>query len=434
MNISKERKTITDTHNYILLKLLNNKNHTKAAFLKYLNSLPDNCKYYGFNQNILSKIENGQPLIETSLSFTIPELIIMSGKLAYLMDILEMGYDLTKPFFKVSGYFNNFQYLQGMHCPLSTLLQLENGMNQLHKVIDINVFNTSEENMSSAIKNSLLTMNISTIANNLYFSAYTHDISKMINEEQFGRALKFLLTNKRNSEDLYITNQFFDFILPHFDFTNKNDEQILTLLNAFMNNEYYNQGYIFNHLCVKYPQYKKEFSRQFINLIASYIKEDKEKESTPIDSLLIINLLRNPNLDIKNINIQEFFTVPKMQKLTKDIFHKKQYNNISFLIKNTNLYYDNFILEYIEQYKNIPENIKVSLYNDCIMKDYEITQKTFDKNKFKENNKNNYYIQQGKAGYDALNIKIEQGKIQTIFEPNKDIDSDISQNNIKKRL
>ena len=30
--------------------------------------------------------------------------------------------------------------------------------------------------------------------------------------------------------------------------------------------------------------------------------------------------------------------------------------------------------------------------------------------------------------------KIEQGKIQTIFEPNKDIDSDISQNNIKKRL
>ena len=68
------------------------------------------------------------------------------------------------------------------------------------------------------------------------------------------------------------------------------------------------------------------------------------------------------------------------------------------------------------------------------MKDYEITQKTFDKNKFKENNKNNYYIQQGKAGYDALNIKIEQGKIQTIFEPNKDIDSDISQNNIKKRL
>lgn len=201
-----------------------------------------------------------------------------------------------------------------------------------------------------------------------------------------------------------------------------------------MNNEYYNQGYIFNQLCFTYPQYKKEFSRQFINLIASYIKEDKEKESTSIDSLLIINLLRNPNLDIKNINIQEFFTVPKMQKLTKDIFHKKQYNNISFLIKNTNLYYDNFILEYIEQYKNIPENIKVSLYNDCIMKDYEITQKTFDKNKFKENNKNNYYIQQGKAGYDALNVKIEQGKIQTIFETNKDIDSDISQNNIKKRL
>ena len=303
MNISKERKTITETHDYILLKLLNNKNHTKAAFLKYLNALPDNCKYYGFDQNILSKIENGQPLMETSLSFTIPELIIMSGKLAYLMDIREIGYDLTKPFFKVSGYFNNFQYLQGMHCPLSTLLQLENGMNQLHKVIDINVFNTSEENMSSAIKNSLLTMNISTIANNLYFSPYVHDISKMINEEQFGRALKFLLINKRNSDDLYITNQFFDFILPHFDFTNKNDEQILTLLNAFMNNEYYNQGYIFNHLCVKYPQYKKEFSRQFINLIASYIKEDKEKESTAIDSLLIINLLRNPNLDLKNIKV-----------------------------------------------------------------------------------------------------------------------------------
>lgn len=435
MNISKERKTITDTHNYILLKLLNNKNHTKAAFFKYLNSLPDNCKYYGFDQNILSKIEDGRPLIETSLSFTIPELITMSGKLAYLMEIKEMGYDLTKPFFKVSGYINNFQYLQGMHCPLSTLLQLENGMNQLHKVIDINVFNTSEDNMSNAIKNSLLTMNISTIANNLYFSPYIHDISKMINEEPFGDALKFLLTNRRNSENLYITNQFFDFILPHFDFSNKNDDQILTLLNAFMNNEHYNQGYIFNQLCVKYPQYKKEFSRQFIKLIASYIKEeDKEKESTPIDSLLIINLLRNPNLDLKNINIQEFFTVPKMQKLTKDIFHKKQYNNISFLITNTNLYYDNFILEYIEQYKNIPENIKVSLYNDCIMKDYEITQKTFDKNKFKENNKNNYYIQQGKAGYDALNIKIEQGKIQTIFEPNKDIDSNISQNNIKKRL
>lgn len=143
MNISKERKTIKDTQDYILLKLLNNKNHTKAAFFKYLNSLSDNCKYYGFNQNILSNIENGQPLMETSLSFTIPELIIMSGKLAYLMDIREMGYDLTKPFFKVSGYFNNFQYLQGMHCPLSTLLQLENGMNQLHKVIDINVFNTS---------------------------------------------------------------------------------------------------------------------------------------------------------------------------------------------------------------------------------------------------------------------------------------------------
>ena len=150
--------------------------------------------------------------------------------------------------------------------------------------------------------------------------------------------------------------------------------------------------------------------------------------------MLIINLLRNPNLDIKNINIQEFFTVPKMQKLTKDIFHKKQYNNISFLIKNTNLYHDNFILEYIEQYKNIPENIKVSLYNDCIMKDYEITQKTFDKNKFKENNKNNYYIQQGKTGYDALNVKIEQGKIQTIFESNKDINSNIVQNLSKKRL
>lgn len=435
MHISKERKTIKDTHDYILLKLLTNKNHNKATFFKYLNSLPDNCKYYGFDQNILSKIEDGRPLMETSLSFTIPELIIMSGKLAYLMEIKDMGYDLTKSFFKVSGYINNFQYFQGMHCPLSTLLQLENGMNQLHKVIDINIFNTSEENISSAIKNSLLTMNISTIANNLYFSPYIHDISKMIRDEEFEHAITFLLNKKINFEELYITNQFFDFILPHIDFKNKNDEQTLKVLNAFMNNEHYNQGYIFNQLCGKYPQYKKELSRQFIKLIASYIKEEnKEKESINIDSQLIITLLRNPNLDLKNINIQEFFTVHKMQKLTKDIFHKKQYNNISFLIKNTNLYHDNFILEYIEQYKNIPENIKVSLYNDCIMKNYEITQKTFDKNKFKENNKNNYYIQQGKAGYDALNVKIEQGKIQTIFESNKDINSDISQNNIKKRL
>lgn len=438
MNInkeSKERKIIKDTFQYILHNLLGNQNHEKSRFIKYIQSLPEHYKYYGFDQKILYKIENDQPLMETTLSFTIPELIIMSGKLAYLIDIKDMGYDLTKPFFKSSGYFNDFQYLPGMHCPLSTLLQLEKGMDQLNKVINLNIFNTSEDNLFYVIKNSLLTMNVSTIANNFYFSPYTHDISKMINNEQFQNVLKFLLLKRRNPETLYITNQFFDFILPHWDFSNNNDEQTISLFQAFMNNEHYNQGYIFNQLCAKFPEYKRELSTSFLKLISSYIKETyKEKEIVNIDSQLIIHLLRNPNIDLKNIDIQSIFTTPKMQQLTKDIFQKQHYNNISFLIKNTNLYNNNYILEYIAQHPNIPEEVKQSLYNDCIIKHYDITQKTFDQNKFKENNKNNYYIQQGKAGYDALNVKIEQGKIQTIFESNKDIDSDISQNNIKKRL
>lgn len=438
MNInkeSKERKIIKDTFQYILHNLLGNQNHEKSRFIKYIQSLPEHYKYYGFDQQILYKIENDQPLMETTLSFTIPELIIMSGKLAYLIDIKDMGYDLTKPFFKSSGYFNDFQYLPGMHCPLSTLLQLEKGMDQLNKVINLNIFNTSEDNLFYVIKNSLLTMNVSTIANNFYFSPYTHNISKMINDEQFQNVLKFLLIKRRNPETLYITNQFFDFILPHWDFSDNNDEQNISLFQAFMNNEHYNQGYIFNQLCAKFPEYKRELSISFLKLISSYIKETyKEKEIVNIDSQLIIHLLRNPNIDLKNIDIQSIFTTPKMQQLTKDIFQKQHYNNISFLIKNTNLYNNNYILEYIAQHPNIPEEVKQSLYNDCIIKHYDITQKTFDQNKFKENNKNNYYIQQGKTGYDALNVKIEQGKIQTIFESNKNIDSDISQNNIKKRL
>ena len=386
-----------------ILKLLNDEN----KFFKYLEKLPASHKYYGFDEKLL-KDERAKEFYE----LTIPEIVIMYKYNSYLPKMHKMGYDLKKKFFKRSCTFKgNFAYCEGEHDPVSTLLQTSDGAEQLLSVKDYDFFDMSSENLTHSIKNSFLTTNLPLICNNIYsfIDNINFNISKEISDPYFLKVLNSIIKDKNQTvSSLPELAQFFNFIYDYIDFSDKKEDEIQRLHQMFMIYDHYNYGAFFNKLIKDFAEYKTTLSHHFVLKAACRIKEDSS------DNYIVSTLLQNPNIDYPNLKMKSILNSDQINQLTSYLIEKKHFHELSFLLKNTDLYQGVYFVEYIEGIKGIPENIKNYLYTECIINGITGTTKNFDVTKFKKESEN-FFVKKGELGYKALKTKIEQSSLNTIF-------------------
>lgn len=386
-----------------ILKLLNDEN----KFFKYLEKLPASHKYYGFDERLL-KDERAKEFYE----LTIPEIVIMYKYNSYLPKMHKMGYDLKKKFFKRSCTFKgNFAYCEGEHDPVSTLLQTSDGAEQLLSVKDYDFFDMSSENLTHSIKNSFLTTNLPLICNNIYsfIDNINFNISKEISDTYFLKVLHSIIKDKNMTESqLPGLVQFLNFIYDYIDFSDKKEEEIQKIHQMFMIYDHYNYGAFFNKLIKDFPEYKTTLSHHFVLKAACRIKEDSS------DNYIVSTLLQNPNIDYPNLKMKSILNSDQINQLTSYLIAKKHFHELSFLLKNTNLYQGVYFVEYIEGIKGIPEEVKNYLYTECIINGITGTTKNFDVTKFKKESEN-FFVKKGELGYKALKTKIEQSSLNTIF-------------------
>lgn len=386
-----------------ILKLLNDEN----KFFKYLEKLPASHKYYGFDEKLL-KDERAKEFYE----LTIPEIVIMYKYNSYLPKMHKMGYDLKKKFFKRSCTFKgNFAYCEGEHDPVSTLLQTSDGAEQLLSVKDYDFFDMSSENLTHSIKNSFLTTNLPLICNNIYsfIDNINFNISKEISYPYFLKVLNSIIKDKNQTvSSLPELAQFFNFIYDYIDFSDKKEDEIQRLHQMFMIYDHYNYGAFFNKLIKDFPEYKTTLSHHFVLKAACRIKEDSS------DNYIVSTLLQNPNIDYPNLKMKSILNSDQINQLTSYLIEKKHFHELSFLLKNTDLYQGVYFVEYIEGIKGIPEEVKNYLYTECIINGITGTTKNFDVTKFKKESEN-FFVKNGKLGYKALKTKIEQSSLNTIF-------------------
>lgn len=386
-----------------ILKLLNDEN----KFFKYLEKLPASHKYYGFDEKLL-KDERAKEFYE----LTIPEIVIMCKYNSYLPKMHKMGYDLKKKFFKRSCTFKgNFAYCEGEHDPVSTLLQTSDGAEQLLSVKDYDFFDMSSENLTHSIKNSFLTTNLPLICNNIYsfIDNINFNISKEISDPYFLKVLNSIIKDKNQTvSSLPELAQFFNFIYDYIDFSDKKEDEIQRLHQMFMIYDHYNYGAFFNKLIKDFPEYKTTLSHHFVLKAACRIKEDSS------DNYIVSTLLQNPNIDYPNLKMKSILNSDQINQLTSYLIEKKHFHELSFLLKNTDLYQGVYFVEYIEGIKGIPEEVKNYLYTECIINGITGTTKNFDVTKFKKESEN-FFVKNGTSGYEALKTKIEQSSLNTIF-------------------
>lgn len=343
---------------------------------------------------------------------TIPEIVIMYKYNSYLPKMHKMGYDLKKKFFKRSCTFKgNFAYCEGEHDPVSTLLQTSDGAEQLLSVKDYDFFDMSSENLTHSIKNSFLTTNLPLICNNIYsfIDNINFNISKEISDPYFLKVFNSIIKDKNQTvSSLPELVQFFNFIYDYIDFSDKKEDEIQRLHQMFMIYDHYNYGAFFNKLIKDFPEYKTTLSHHFVLKAACRIKEDSS------DNYIVSTLLQNPNIDYPNLKMKSILNSDQINQLTSYLIEKKHFHELSFLLKNTDLYQGVYFVEYIEGIKGIPEEVKNYLYTECIINGITGTTKNFDVTKFKKESEN-FFVKKGELGYKALKTKIEQSSLNTIF-------------------
>lgn len=386
-----------------ILKLL----HDEKKFFKYLETLPANHKYYGFDERLL-KDERAKEFYE----LTIPEMVVMNNCSAYLPKMHNMGYDLKKKFFKRSCILKNgFNYIQGEHDPVSTLLMTPTGAEELLYIKDKNIFDMSSENITFGIKNSFLSLNLPVICNNLnsFIEDINFNISAEISDFYFLKVLQFIINEKNYTEPLLPELiQFFNFIYDYIDFSDKKEDEIQRLHQMFMVYDHYNYGAFFNKLIKDFPEYKTTLSHYFVLKAACRIKEDSS------DNYIVSTLLQNPNIDYTNLKMQSILKSDQINQLTSYLITKKHFYELFFLLKNTDLYQGVYFVEYIEGINSIPEEVKNYLYTECIINGITGTTKNFDVTKFKKESEN-FFVKKGGSEFKALKTKIEQSSLNTIF-------------------
>ena len=381
--------------------------HDEKKFFKYLETLPANHKYYGFDERLL-KDERAKEFYE----LTIPEMVVMNNCSGYLPKMHNMGYDLKKKFFKRSCTFKNgFNYVQGEHDPVSTLLLTPTGSQELLYIKDKNIFDMSSENITFGIKNSFLSLNLPVICNNLnsFIEDINFNISAEISDFYFLKVLQFIINEKNYTEPLLPELvQFLNFIYDYIDFSDKKEDEIQRIHQMFMVYDHYSYGAFFNKLIKDFPEYKTTLSHHFVLKAACRIKEDSS------DNYIVSTLLQNPNIDYPNLKMQSILKSDQINQLTSYLITKKHFNELSFLIKNTDLYQGVYFVEYIEGINSIPEEVKNYLYTECIINGITGTTKNFDVTKFKKESEN-FFVKKGGSEFKALKTKIEQSSLNTIF-------------------
>lgn len=395
-----------------ILKLLNDEN----KFFKYLEKLPASHKYYGFDERLL-KDERAKEFYE----LTIPEIVIMCKYNSYLPKMHKMGYDLKKKFFKRSCTFQNgLNYCEGEHDPVSTLLQTPDGAEQLLSVKKYNFFDMSSENLTHAIRNSFLSTDFSLICENIYsfIDDINFNISKEISDTYFLKVLHSIIKDKNMTESqLPGLVQFLNFIYDYIDFSDKKEEEIQKIHQMFMIYDHYTNGAFFNKLVKDFPENKTTLSQFFLRRATIRIQKNNKDNN---DNHIVLSLLQNPNIDYPNLKMQSIFLKEQINNLTNYLIEKKCFYEFSFLIKNTDLYQGQYLVEYIEGMKEIPDYIKNYLYTECITNGVTGTTKNFDITKFKKESEN-FFVKNGASGYKALKTKIEQSSLKTIFNENEQV-------------